>query len=275
MDKILVTVFPNEESAFKGVSALRDLHAQGDITLYGSTIIAKMADGTAKELDTDEPGPVGGAVGLVTGSLLGLLGGPVGVALGATVGVTTGMLYDLMQLGIGSDFIDDVTTAIEPGSVAVVADIDEYWITPVETQMTALGGQTFRRVPSDIEDDQLDRDIDAMSAELDQLDAEMHDATVEAGAAISKRIEADAKKVEQIKQRADKALQKAKANYEARVATLKAQRNHAAEQRKAAIDDRMNELKANYELRRGKLERAQELSKQAGQLRHEALSPTH
>jgi len=275
MNKILVTLFPDEELAYEGLNALRDLHVKGDITLYSSTVIAKRPDGTAKTLDAADPGPVGGAVGLVTGALLGLLGGPVGVAVGATVGVTTGALYDLVQLGIGSDFIDEVSTAIEPGTAAVVADIDEGWMTPVETQMTAFGGRTFRRVPSDIVDDQINRDIDAMSAELAQINSELHDKTVEAGAAISKRIDTDAHRVEQLKKRADNAIDKAKADYESRVATLTAQREHAIAERKAAIDERMAEAKAGYEQRRGKLERAHDLSKQANELRREALSPTH
>lgn len=274
MNKILVTLFADRESAYKGLNALRDLHGQGDITLYASSVIAKQPDGTATELDSDEPGPVGTAVGLLTGTLLGMLGGPVGVAVGATVGVTGGMLYDLIQLGIGSDFIDDVTAAIQPGTVAVVADIDEGWITPVEVRMAALGGQTVRRTPSDIADEQLNRDIDAMSAELAQLNVELQDATIEAGEAISKRIEADVQKVEQLKTRADTAIDKAKANYEARLATLRAQRERAAEQRKAAIDERIGELKANFEQRKAKLERAHELSNQAAQLRREALTPT-
>ena len=276
MDKILVTVFPDEGAAFDGLNALRDLHFKGDITLYSSTIIAKRADGTAQELDSHDPdAPLGGPLGLVTGALLGLIGGPVGVAVGATFGVTTGMLYDLVQLGIGSDFLDEVKTAIEPGSVALVAEIDEGWMAPVDTRMTALGGQTFRRVPADMVDDQINRDIDSMSAELAQLHAELRDSTHEAKDAISKRIDADAGKIEQLKKRADNAIEKAKANYDARLATLRAQREHAAEQRKAAIDERIAEAKADYELRRGKLERAHDLSKQAGELRREALSPTH
>lgn len=275
MNKILVSLFADEDAAYKGLSALRELHSQGDITLYASSVIAKQPDGTAKALDVDEPGPVGGAVGLLTGTLIGLLGGPVGVAIGATFGGTTGMLYDLVQLGIGSDFVDDVSLAIEPGTVAVVADIDEGWMTPVENSLTALGGQTFRRTPADIEDEQLNRDIDAMSAELAQINSELSDATVEAGEAISKRIDADAAKIEQLKSRADSAIEKAKTSTEARMATLRIQRDHAVEQRKAAIDERMGELKASYEQRKAKLEQAHELSKQVGQLRREALSPTH
>ena len=275
MNKILVTLFTDEDSAYKGLDALHELHGHGDITLYGSSMIAKQADGTAKKLELEDPGPIGAVVGLVGGSMLGLLGGPVGAAIGATVGATTGMLYDLISVGIGADFVDDVSSAMEPGMVAVIADIDEGRITPVESQMAALGGQTIRRVPSNMLEEQLNHDIDAMSAELAQLNVELRDATSKADNAITKRIDADAAKIEDIKKRADKEIAKAQANYEARVTTLRAQRERALEQRKTAIDGRIAELKADYDLRRGKLERAHDLSKQALELRRQALSPAH
>ena len=41
MGKVLVAVFDNEAAAFDGLSALRDLHRDGDITLYASAVVAK------------------------------------------------------------------------------------------------------------------------------------------------------------------------------------------------------------------------------------------
>jgi hypothetical protein len=39
----------------------------------------------------------------------------------------------------------DVATALTPGKYAVVADVDEDWVTPVDTRMKAVGGPVFRR----------------------------------------------------------------------------------------------------------------------------------
>ena len=45
MNKMLVAVFDREAAAFEGLSALKILHRDGDVTLYSSAVIAK--DGSA------------------------------------------------------------------------------------------------------------------------------------------------------------------------------------------------------------------------------------
>ncbi len=45
MNKMIVAVFEHEAAAFDGLSALKDLHRDGDITLYSSTVIAKDKNG--------------------------------------------------------------------------------------------------------------------------------------------------------------------------------------------------------------------------------------
>ena len=41
MNKMLISVFDTEASAFEGLNALRELHKAGDITLYASAVIVK------------------------------------------------------------------------------------------------------------------------------------------------------------------------------------------------------------------------------------------
>ena len=41
---------------------------------------------------------------------------------------------------VDTDFLTDVATALTPGKYAVVADVDEDWVTPVDTRMEAVGG---------------------------------------------------------------------------------------------------------------------------------------
>ena len=58
----------------------------------------------------DDLGPVGSLVGTSVGSLIGLLGGPAGLAIGAASGLALGALFELDNLRVGGDFVDDVTT---------------------------------------------------------------------------------------------------------------------------------------------------------------------
>ena len=172
--------------AFEGLTALKDLHRDGDITLYASTVIAKDAAGVVATRQEADRGPVGTLVGIVTGGLVGLLGGPVGVAVGAYVGGFGGLMYDLFKVGISGDFIDEVAASLTPGKAAVIADIDETWVTPIDTRLGALGGTTFRHIQGEVIDAELTRETDAARAELEQLGAEVRETSGEARANVER-----------------------------------------------------------------------------------------
>ena len=131
MDRMLVVVFDNETKACEGRKALLQLDSEGSITVYAYGVLAKHADGTATVKQEDDSGPIGSFVGTSFGSLIGLLGGPAGVAIGAAAGLATGGAADLHNARIGDDFIEDVTKLLLPNKVAVVAEIEEDWTTPV------------------------------------------------------------------------------------------------------------------------------------------------
>ncbi len=75
MNKMLIAVFETETKAYEGLSALKDLHNNGDITLYATAVINKDQNGQVQVKDSADEGPIGTGVGLLTGSLLGILGG--------------------------------------------------------------------------------------------------------------------------------------------------------------------------------------------------------
>ncbi len=160
MDKMLVVGFDSELKAYEGSRALQELQNEGSINLYAKAVIARDASGKVTVKQEGDMGPVGTAVGLLTGSLIGLIGGPVGVAVGATAGTYGGMLYDLANLGVGEDFLDEVAEYLQPGKAAVVAEVWEEWTLPVDTRMEALGGVVFRRSRNEVLDIVIERDVE-------------------------------------------------------------------------------------------------------------------
>jgi uncharacterized membrane protein len=271
---ILVSVFDSERTAFEGLTALKDLHRDGDITLYASTVIAKDPSGTVAVRQMADRGPVGTLVGVVTGGLVGLLGGPAGVAVGAYIGGFGGLVYDLFTAGISLDFVDEVSASLTPGKAAVIADIDEnLWVTPVDTRIGALGGQTFRRHPSDIIDADLIRDTDAARLELDQLKAELREASGEAKAKVEAAIETQRRTLQALVDRVDARLDEQEAEFEARLATLHEQQVKARASKRQQIEARMAELKASHAARMAKLEEARRLAKESVEATREALVP--
>src|ERR1700757_4037945 len=137
MDRMLVVVFPNESKAYEGKKALQQLDSEGSISVYAYAVLTKNADGTASVKQGDDVGPIGTLLGTSLGSLIGVLGGPVGVAAGAAAGMAAGSSVDLNNNRVGTDFIDDVQKALLPTHVALVAEVDEEWTTPVDTRMEA------------------------------------------------------------------------------------------------------------------------------------------
>ena len=272
-NEILVSVFDSERTAFEGLTALKDLHRDGDITLYASTVIAKDPSGTVAVRQTADRGPVGTLVGVVTGGLVGLLGGPAGVAVGAYIGGFGGLMYDLFKAGVSLDFVDEVSASLTPGKAAVVADVDEVWVTPVDTRLGALGGTTFRRFRGEAVDAELIRETDATRAELDQLRAELRESSGEAKASVEKAIDGQRRKLQALVDRVDTTLAQQRAEFEARLATLREQQSKARKSQQQRIGARMDELKASHEARKTKLEEARRLAKASVEATREALVP--
>ena len=133
--------------------------------------------------------PIRTASGTAIGSLIGLLGGPAGLAAGALTGTLVGGLADLFVAGINADFLPEVSKVLTPGKYAIVADISEEWVTPVDTRMEALNGFVFRTPRQSFEEAQQARDIAELRAEMDQLKAEHGSANAEHKAKLQTKID--------------------------------------------------------------------------------------
>lgn len=263
MKKMLFAAFDTETAAFEGLSALKDLHRDGDITLYASAVIVKDKTGKMSIKQAAEDGPVGTALGLLTGGLIGILGGPAGMAIGATLGGFTGFLFDLDQSGIGATFLDDVSKTLTPGKAAVLAELDESWTTPVDTRLHERGGIVFRRLRAEVVEDQLVRESAAFQADMKALEADLKQAIAEDRAAIQKDIEQVKKYIKLNQDQAKARLDQAKAELDARITALRAQAKDASDRGKARIEKRIADAKADFDVRSKKLNQAWTLTKEA------------
>jgi uncharacterized membrane protein len=219
---MLVVVFDNESKAYEGKKALLQLDGEGSISVYGYAVVAKNSDGTTTVKQGDDYGPLGTLAGTAVGSLIGLLGGPVGVAIGAAVGLTAGATVDLHNASIGGDFVDDVTKVLLPNTVAVVAEIEEDWTTPVDNRMEAIGGIVFRRALSDVKQTIHDEHIAAMKADIAQMKAEHAQARADRQAKLHEKINQLDSKLQAQLQKAKEQRQAAERQAQAKVDILKA-----------------------------------------------------
>jgi uncharacterized membrane protein/sporulation protein YlmC with PRC-barrel domain len=263
MDKMLVVVFDSEAKAYEGSKALQELQDEGSINLYAKTVITRDASGKVVVKQEGDQGPIGTAVGMLTGSLVGLIGGPVGLILGGGAGMSMGLLYDLMNLGVGEDYLDEVKKTLLPGKAAVVAEVWEEWTTPVDTRMESLGGEVLRKSRSEIVDEQNEQDAMALKAELADLKAEHKQATGKAKANLQKKVDTVRGKLQAAQDNIQARIDSSQKETDAKVAALQKQAAKDSGERKAKREARIAELKAEQKRRSEKLKQAWEHTKEA------------
>jgi uncharacterized membrane protein len=263
MNKMLVVIFDKETAAEAGLQALRRLHAEGDISLYATGVMVRDALGVVHVRKALDPGLSGMGTGLAVGSLIGLLGGPLGVAMGAATGTVVGAVRDFWVAGVGLDFVEQADKYLQPGKVALVAEIEEEWVTPVDTALEALGGQVLRRTRSEVSEAQFDHDITAFRSEVHALEAEAAQAGGDVRARLHTRL-ADARHnvdgaVHRARQRVDLLKQEA----DTKVDALKVQLSQARDDARARVEARIKTVKGAYHARGAKLAQAWNLAKEA------------
>jgi uncharacterized membrane protein len=263
MNKVAVVIFSDEKQGYEGARAIRELDREGAITVYADTVIRKDPDGKISVLQVPDDTPIGTLSGLLVGGMVGLLGGPAGLAIGLGAGTLAGAAVDLTRAGVGSDFIDEVSDTLTSGKVALIAEIDEGWQTPLDSRMEALGGQIFRRNRIDVEDAMFAKEVAAYEAELDQLEAELEKASAERKAKIQKRIQDTKQKLQSEREEIKSRMESVKREGDARIDSLQKQIATAREERKERLQERLAETRAEYKKRTAKLQDAWELTKSA------------
>jgi len=196
MERMLVVVFDNEPRAYEGRSALRRLALDGSVAILAEAVVVRHADGSASIKHVDEPGPLGTLAGTSVGSLIGLIGGPVGLAIGATSGMALGALFDIDNARVGEDFVSDVVRTLAPNKVALVAEIEEEWTTPVDTAMESLGGTVLRRALWEVEESIREEEIAAMKADVAQFKKEVSQANAERRTKLQSKVDQLQAKIE-------------------------------------------------------------------------------
>ena len=161
MRNFVATVFETASKAYDGQHALWQLDREGAITVHGTAVVHRDSIGRMV-VDTDQTDPpFATAIGACIGALLGALAGPAGAAvgagggaaIGAAVGGTAGLIADVDRADVESEAGFETAFVLRPGQHAVIADVSEDWVTPINERMRRLGGTVHRRSRSDVRDD--------------------------------------------------------------------------------------------------------------------------
>jgi len=278
MEKMLVVVLDSEAKAYEASHALTELDAEGSVSIYAMAVVGKGADGKINVKESGGEFPIRLAEGTAIGSLIGLLGGPVGFAIGAAAGSLAGGFSDLYVADVDAEFVDDVTAKLTPGKFAVIADLSEDWVTPVDIQMEKFGGTVLRTSKQNVEADQRAKRVAQLQAEIAQLKAEQARADAERKAKLQARIDklnAELKaQQDRIKQRSEQL----KTETDAKVNALQKKAAAAHASAKAGFNAELKRIRDAYENTDAKLRHslAEHLRKAAARVEREpAASRAH
>ena len=243
MDRMIVTVFDNESKAYEGVQALGQLDFEGSISIHAGAVIKKNTYGKVTIMETAGDFPVHTVGGTALGSLIGILGGPIGFGIGTATGTLVGGLLDIDRAGVNGDFLSEVSATLTPGKWAVVADLSEEWVTPLDTRMEALGGTVFRIARWSFEDDQDRRAVATLKEDIAQMKAEIAQSRAENKAKLQAKLDGLEKKLQAKLDNAKLKSEQRKKEAQAKVQALKEKASKAKGDVKEKIEKRIYEIK--------------------------------
>ena len=263
MNELLVAVFDSEDAAVRGMRTLTELHEEGGVSVYDSALIVRGRDGNIAVKQQSEPAPLGTAIGLLTGGIVGILGGPAGSAVGASLGSYIGLLADWARFGVDLKFLDDVGKTLSGGKAAVLAEIEESWTSIVEPRLREQGGVVFRRFRTDVVEDQLLLESNALQQKLEVLKHDLASTNDSNRAALQKSVQDVKQQFDTIRDRAKAEIDRKKVETDLKLAALRGQAQTAAAGVKIRIQKRIADTEAEFETRQKKLFQARDRAVEA------------
>jgi uncharacterized membrane protein len=226
ISNFVVVILPDNASADLAATSLETLHAAGSIALFAMARLVREADGTISSCDSGPAGPLSAAVHTLAAALVQFGSGLAGS--GSTLpGRSLAILAEFADLGVDVDIMEETCAAMDPGARAVVAEIGEHWLAPVDGVAAAVGAVIVRRRRTDVAAQQLNQDIKALDAELKELELEADRLGASAAFSIRSRANATRARLQGATRRAEMMLARLHDETEVKMAALHAQMERA------------------------------------------------
>lgn len=189
MEKIISILLHSEENAFKASQEINQLDKDGDIRIIELYVLNKDENGEVQIKNAKNQMLPYSATGALAGSFIGILGGPLGVFFGMTTGLLAGSIGDIFRSSRTSKFLEKASKVIPAGNTAIVAHINEYWETPLNTTLKPYDAE-IKRLNINVEIEKyIAEEQRLLSEEIDDLTVKLEQATDEEKQKINSRIE--------------------------------------------------------------------------------------
>ena len=143
--QVIIAAFKEEETADAALKALKEAKKERLIGIQDAAVIRRDEDNKLHIKETaDMGGGKGAAVGGVLGGIIGLIGGPAGVVLGGAAGAAVGgFTAKLFDAGIPDERLEEIGSALTPGTSAIIAIIEHKWVAEVEQELAEAGADVL------------------------------------------------------------------------------------------------------------------------------------
>jgi len=143
--QVIIAAFKEEETADAALKALKEAKKERLIGIQDAAVIRRDEDNKLHIKETaDMGGGKGAAVGGVLGGIIGLIGGPAGVVLGGAAGAAVGgFTAKLFDAGIPDERLEEIGSALTPGTSAIIAIIEHKWVAEVEQELAQAGADVL------------------------------------------------------------------------------------------------------------------------------------
>jgi uncharacterized membrane protein len=250
VESLIVIVFDDRNAALAGLEALRQLDREAEISLFAAKLVVREPNGAVQLIeDPDDTDPSAIGASTIVGAFIGLLAGPIGLFAGAAAGALIAFGVELNRAGVTDEFVVDVSTALTPGKVAVVADVMEDWMTPLNSRIEQIGGVIFRRTRTQVKHTQGNLDAAAHRAEMEWLAVERAKTRSDRLARIDARIDAARKKLEDALERDRREMLLSQNQRDARIQALKTKADQSQGEIRRQLEARIAEVRRDYEER--------------------------
>jgi uncharacterized membrane protein len=128
---LVYAAYDTQDGAKQAYDAMKETQKQGSVHIDAFAVVSKDTNGRVHVRSTQERDAVAGAV---VGALVGAVGGPAGAAVGAGAGGGIGFLTG-DAVGIPREEINAIKSSLKPGSSAVIAVLDQRWVSDVERSL--------------------------------------------------------------------------------------------------------------------------------------------
>lgn len=250
MTNLVVASFANEAQAIEASHKLTELESFGDITVYEKVIVKKDKDGNITPIQADTSEGLRTLSGMTVGALVGAFAGPVGLMVGMLSGTLVGSALEADYVDFSEDFGSRVTKQLQPGMVAIIAEIYEEGPDFVDNALKPLGAAIFRSDVDYVYDDYVDNQVEEIDEEIAEERARIKSAAQAEKAKIQEKItrlkEKRHKRITELKQKHQETVSKIKGPiWEARKSHL-AKRIDNHKEKIAELESRLKKMQSEH-----------------------------